>query len=44
MIQIKEAVTNPEEREALLNHLTEIHITDRTEEKVARHDKDWQKI
>ena len=39
MIQIKEALTDPEEREALRDHLMDIHVTDRTIEKIDRYDK-----
>ena len=40
MIQIKEAVKDPEEREELRSHLAEDHIGERTVEKVARYDKE----
>jgi hypothetical protein len=40
MIQISEAIKDPEEREALHQHLTDVHVTDRTIEKIARYDKE----
>ena len=40
MIQIGEAMKDPEEREALRDHLMDVHVTDRTIEKIARYDKE----